>query len=136
MTTAVARGGVLLTVAAGERVSEARAVLRGDRVAVPPLRPVDPAPAAPASSEPAVAATSAQGPRQDLHEGDRVVPLREERLEIEKRPETTEARVRREVVTEQKTITVPVQREELVVERDGEAPLHIPVDDNGQKPER
>jgi stress response protein YsnF len=67
---------------------------------------------------------------------DRVVPVREEQLEIEKRPTTSEARVRREAVTEEKTITVPVRREELVVERDEEAPVRIPVAGEDPRAER
>lgn len=55
--------------------------------------------------------------------------LREERLDVEKQRMQSEARVRREVVTEDRTITVPVQHEELVVEREGEAPMRIPISD-------
>jgi len=44
--------------------------------------------------------------------------LKEEQLHVEKRPvETGEVRVRKEVHTETKSIDVPVQREEIVVER-------------------
>jgi uncharacterized protein (TIGR02271 family) len=46
------------------------------------------------------------------------VPLREERLEARKQPvETGEVEIRKEVVSEQRTIDVPVTREEVVVER-------------------
>jgi uncharacterized protein (TIGR02271 family) len=49
---------------------------------------------------------------------DRTIQLREERLEVAKRPvETGSVRVRKRVVTEHKTIDVPVEREEVVVER-------------------
>ena len=51
-------------------------------------------------------------------EGERAVQLREEELVARKRPvEAGEAQVRKEVVTEQRTVQVPVAREELVVER-------------------
>ncbi len=51
-------------------------------------------------------------------EGGRTMQLREEELHARKQPvETGEARVRKEVVTEQKTLEVPVTREEVVVER-------------------
>ena len=44
--------------------------------------------------------------------------VREEELHAHKQPvETGEARVRKEVVTEHKTLEVPVSREEVVVER-------------------
>jgi len=47
-----------------------------------------------------------------------VIQVKEERLHAEKRPvETGEVRVRKEVQTETKNIEVPVQREEVVIER-------------------
>jgi uncharacterized protein (TIGR02271 family) len=46
------------------------------------------------------------------------IQVKEERLHAEKRPvETGEVRVRKEVHTETKTLEVPVQREEVVIER-------------------
>lgn len=49
---------------------------------------------------------------------DRVIPVREEQLRVHKQNvETGEIIVRKEIITEQKTITVPVTREELVIER-------------------
>lgn len=46
------------------------------------------------------------------------IQLHEEQLRIKKKPvEAGEVRVRKEVVTEQKTLQVPVTREEVVVER-------------------
>jgi len=46
------------------------------------------------------------------------VQLREEELQVHKRPvQTGEVTVSKEVVTEHKTIDVPVQREEVVIER-------------------
>jgi len=51
-------------------------------------------------------------------EGGQTFKVREEQLNVTKRPvETGEVRVRKEVHTEQKTIQVPVTREEIVVER-------------------
>jgi len=48
----------------------------------------------------------------------RSIPVREEQLEVEKqRVQSGEVRVHKDVVTEQKTINVPVNREEVVVER-------------------
>ncbi|MBV8265285.1 MAG: DUF2382 domain-containing protein, partial [Planctomycetaceae bacterium] len=46
------------------------------------------------------------------------IQLHEEELQAHKQPvETGAARVRKEVVTEQRTLEVPVQREEVVIER-------------------
>ena len=46
------------------------------------------------------------------------IEVKEERLHVEKHPvETGEVRVRKEVHTETKTLEVPVEREEIVVER-------------------
>lgn len=51
-------------------------------------------------------------------EGDRVIPVREEELRVHKQGVATgEVVIRKEVITEEKTITVPVTREELVIER-------------------
>lgn len=50
--------------------------------------------------------------------GERTVRLNEERLQATKRPvEAGEVGIRKEVVTEQQTIDVPVTREEVVIER-------------------
>jgi len=63
--------------------------------------------------------TGTQASRQNVNvQGEQVVQLREEQLNVEKQPvQTGEAVLRKEVVTEQKTINVPVSREELVIER-------------------
>jgi stress response protein YsnF len=127
ITKDVAAGAVLLTVVVGARTQDALAALRGDAVAERPLAPVEPA-----AATPRAARAPSQPETGETHPDDRVVPVREEQLEIQKRSTTSEARVRREAVTEEKTITVPVRREELVVERDGEAPMHIPV--TGEEP--
>jgi uncharacterized protein (TIGR02271 family) len=51
-------------------------------------------------------------------ESDRVIPVREEELRVHRQEVVTgEIVIRKEVITEQKTITVPVTREELVIER-------------------
>lgn len=50
------------------------------------------------------------------HEGERTIPLREERLTAERRPVEGAVDIRKEVVSEQKTIDVPVTREEVVIE--------------------
>ncbi|HMB06470.1 MAG TPA: DUF2934 domain-containing protein, partial [Isosphaeraceae bacterium] len=68
---------------------------------------------------PATAATVAgAAPTACTIEGSQTVQVTEEELEARKQPvETGEARVRKEVHTEHKTIEVPVQREEVVIER-------------------
>ena len=59
-------------------------------------------------------------------EGDQTVQVREEELQARKQPvETGAARVRKEVVTEHRTMEVPVQREEVVIER--QAPIGEPT---------
>jgi len=58
----------------------------------------------------------AKGAIQDAY--DRTIQLREERLKVNKTPvEAGDVSVHKEIVTEQKTITVPVEHEELVIER-------------------
>ena len=59
-------------------------------------------------------------------EGNERIPVREEELKAHKElVETGEARVRKEVITEHKTIEVPVQREEVVIQR------HAPTGEPG-----
>jgi uncharacterized protein (TIGR02271 family) len=51
-------------------------------------------------------------------EGEQNLKLREEQLRVQKQPvESGEARLRKDVVTEQKNVDVPVSREEVYVER-------------------
>jgi len=70
--------------------------------------------------------TAAHAPRTG--EGARI-QLREEELQVHKQlVETGKVRVRKEVVTEHRTIEVPVQREEIVIER--HAPNGAPVPDS------
>jgi uncharacterized protein (TIGR02271 family) len=50
--------------------------------------------------------------------GEKTIPVREEQLHVHKQPaEAGEVRLHKEVVTENKTVDVPVQREEVVIER-------------------
>jgi len=97
-------GGVLVTVQAGSRATEARQVLYESEADM---------------------GSMGQGlaQRDDLVAGDtqedsQRIELREEQLDVEKeRVEAGEVRVRKEVVTEQRNLEVPVTREEVVVER-------------------
>lgn len=62
-------------------------------------------------------ATGTPTTRNDATAGKKV-QLREEELRVQKQPvQTGEVRVRKEVHTEHKTIDVPVEREEVVIER-------------------
>jgi uncharacterized protein (TIGR02271 family) len=56
--------------------------------------------------------------RVEQIETERTVPVREEVFQVDKQlVETGEVVLRKEVITEEKTITVPVTREELIIER-------------------
>jgi uncharacterized protein (TIGR02271 family) len=56
--------------------------------------------------------------RYEQAEGDRIIPVLEEVLQAHKQlVQIGEVVLRKEVITEEKTITVPVSREELVIER-------------------
>ena len=59
-----------------------------------------------------------RGTTADRVEGERTVELREEELRARTQPvETGEVGIRKEVVTEQRTMDVPVTREEVTIER-------------------
>lgn len=115
-------GRAIVTVTANGRADEATAILRRHG-------------AYDMSTQGAVAreglgATHAKGvaSRASSREGD-TIQVKEEQLHAEKRPvETGEVRVRKEVHTENKSIEVPVQREEVVIER---TPVHGQVTDEG-----
>ena len=158
LTESVANGGTLVTLAAGARASEASAVLRGETIAARPISAVDAIPGAAAAladddraqhvdvgrNAPASrTVTDASVPEPNMLERNvgeanvpesRVLELREERLDVRKERDEREARIRKEVVTEERTITVPVRREELVVERDGENDVRIPITDEPRLP--
>jgi uncharacterized protein (TIGR02271 family) len=110
-------GGYLVTVHTDERrYGDARAVLeqsgaetRGENVQAVGRETM--ATTAPATA-PATASTG------QLTDAERTVQLREERLRAEKETvKAGEAALRKDVVTEQKSIDVPVTHEEVVVER-------------------
>src|SRR5512135_965603 len=79
------------------------------------------------SGAPAEVATAATAPRTG--EGARI-QVREEELQAHKQlVEAGEVRVRKEVVTEHRTIEVPVQREEIVIERHAPTGAPAPASD-------
>jgi uncharacterized protein (TIGR02271 family) len=64
------------------------------------------------------ASRPAAGSSRKTSEEERVIPVRREEARVKKTPvKKGEVEVRKEVVTEQKSVTVPVEREEVVVER-------------------
>ncbi|MDE5413654.1 YsnF/AvaK domain-containing protein [Alkalihalobacterium chitinilyticum] len=59
---------------------------------------------------------------------EQTIQLREEELDIEKeRVQTGEVKIHKEVVEEQKTITVPIRRQEMVIEAGDEEQYRIPL---------
>jgi len=77
--------------------------------------------AATTATTPAAGTTTHAAAAASAHRGD-TIQVKEEVLHAEKHPvETGEVRVRKEVHTENRTIEVPVQREEVVIER---TPVH------------
>jgi uncharacterized protein (TIGR02271 family) len=110
-------GRTIVTVHAGDRADEATAILRRHGAYDMQTRG---ATAACATTSTASAAGAATTGAAMTHRGgaDRKIELREEELHAHKRPvEVGEVTVRKEVVTEHKTVEVPVRREEVVVER-------------------
>ncbi len=74
------------------------------------------------------AATAA--PASRTTEGGETIQVREEELQVHKQPvETGEVRVRKEAVTEHRTMEVPVQREEVVIERQAPTGEHPSASD-------
>ena len=123
-------GRTIVTVKANGRSDEALAILRANgaydmstRGAVDEVAVVAPVP--PVSLDVALAAKgrktrSVNGVKtHDAHDGAMdTIEVKEERLHAEKHPvQTGEVRVRKEVHTEVKTLEVPVEREEVVIER-------------------
>jgi len=104
-------GRTIVTVAADGRADEATAIMRRHGAYDMSTRSAA-ATATATSTGPSPTRTAATA-----REGD-TIELKEERLRAEKRPvETGEVTVRKDVHTETKTMEVPVQREEVVIER-------------------
>jgi uncharacterized protein (TIGR02271 family) len=97
-------GGVLVTVDADDRIAHAIAILQHNHADLGPS---------------GVERFRAAGMlKADELENEQRIQLREEQLRVEKeRVQAGEVRVRKEVVTEHQNIDVPVQREEVVIER-------------------
>jgi uncharacterized protein (TIGR02271 family) len=108
-------GRTIVTVAADGRADQATTIMRRHGAYDMSSRNTA-ATAVTTGTHPTRTATAATA-----REGD-TIELKEERLHAEKRPvETGEVTVRKDVRTETKTLEVPVQREEVVIERN---PVH------------
>ena len=113
-------GRTIVTVTAAGKADEATAILRRFGAYDMSTRPDAAAVSAPVATTTA-RATGAAATRGVAARGD-TIEVKEERLHAETRPvETGEVRVRKEVHAETKTIEVPVEREEVVIER---TPVH------------
>ncbi|WP_227937396.1 YsnF/AvaK domain-containing protein [Alkalihalobacillus deserti] len=67
----------------------------------------------------------AEGTNDSLEQ---TIQLREEQVDIKKeRVQTGEIKIHKEIVEEEKTITVPIRREEMVIEAGSEEELRIPL---------
>jgi uncharacterized membrane protein len=124
-------GSVLVTVNAGDRLPAALEILERHNLDLGPsrgerFRSPDTATTAGASSGSADRAA-------DLDE-QRRIQLREEQLVMDKeRVEAGEVRIRKEVVTEQQNIEVPVTREEARIETEGRTTVR-PLDSRSARP--
>jgi uncharacterized protein (TIGR02271 family) len=113
-------GGILVTVNAGTRTDEAYSVLRRHGADIGPSNRVAAGAAGVGTVEAATGMRNTADTARDrtnLTEQERL-QLREEELNVSKqRVQAGEVRVRKEVVTEQRQIDVPVEHEEVVIER-------------------
>ncbi|MDB5349166.1 MAG: hypothetical protein JWN86_413 [Planctomycetota bacterium] len=113
-------GRVIVTVTANGRADEATAILRRFGAYDMSTRGAS-ATTTQGAAHSAGTATHAATGQTAGRQGD-TIQVKEERLHAEKRPvEAGEVTVRKEIHTENKTLEVPVQREEVVIER---TPVH------------
>jgi len=113
-------GRTIVTVNAGDKAGEATAILRRFGAYDMSTRSAA-ASVAPAATSTATARKAVASTRTGAAAGD-TIEVKEERLHASTKPvETGQVRVRKEVHTETKTIDVPVEREEVVIER---TPVH------------
>ena len=108
----VARGGALVTVKADERASEAMAILQRNGADLGSMNRSG------GSTRAGAAAGLASAGTDDDLTADQTLQLKAERLSIDKvRVASGAVRIRKQVVSEQQSIDVPVSHEELVIER-------------------
>jgi len=116
-------GRTLVTVHCDGRASEAMAILRRHNAYDMQTAPAQGTSTVRTTTTAAPAATAAMSARPATNtartaRAGETIEVREEQLHATKTPvEAGEVRVRKEVTTEHKTIDVPVQREEVVIER-------------------
>ena len=112
----VARGGALVTVKADARASEAMAILQRNGADLGSMsRSGSTVPATGAAL--GAGASMAARPDKELT-ADQTLQLKAERLSVDKvRVASGAVRIRKQVITEQQSIDVPVSHEELVIER-------------------
>jgi len=114
-------GRAIVTVTADGRASEATAILRQFGAYDISNRGGASTGTSTGTATHATAQAATHGTAAHAAAGD-TIQVKEERLHAETRPvETGEVRVRKEVHTENRTVEVPVQREEVVIER---TPVH------------
>jgi len=114
-------GRTIVTIHADGRSGEATAILRRHGAYDMSTRGATAARASTTATGTATRGTATQAAAATGREGD-TIQVKEERLRAEKQPvEAGEVRVRKEVRTETKHIDVPVEREEVVIER---TPVH------------
>lgn len=110
----VARGGALVTVKADEGASEAVAILQNNGADLGSQGRAPKTPPLTAGASPG----SGKAPGASDVIGEQTLKLKAELLAIEKvRVASGDVRIRREVVSRQETIDVPVSHDELVIER-------------------
>ena len=109
-------GRTIVTVAAGDQAGEATAILR--RFGAYDMSTRSAAVAAPVAASTTTARGVVGSTRAASAKAGDTIEVKEERLHASTKPvETGQVRVRKEVHTETKTIEVPVEREEVVIER-------------------
>ncbi|HEX5386536.1 MAG TPA: YsnF/AvaK domain-containing protein [Gemmatimonadales bacterium] len=107
-------GGVLVSVTAPARMGDAVNILSDHGADLGPSRVLNREAATPRADQFAHGAVAARAPATDRE----AIELRQEELDVEKRRvEAGEVHLRKEVVTEQRTMDVPVSHEEVVIER-------------------
>ncbi len=112
----VAHGGALVTVKADARASEALAILQRNGADLGSMNQSGTAVPATGAAVGTGAATSTR--RETEFKDDETLQLKAERLSVDKvRVASGAVRIRKQVISEQQSVDVPVSHEELVIER-------------------
>jgi uncharacterized protein (TIGR02271 family) len=111
-------GRIIVTVNADGRYSEAEGILRNHGAYDMHTAGANPAAVSALTIPRTTAAMGTPTARASQAGGDQTIELHEEKLRAHKQPVAAgEVRVHKDVVTEHKTVDVPVTREEVVIER-------------------